>query len=129
MPPGPCEADFEATDGLSRQAAMPEFLEQLQSDLGRPVFLEKILSFRFCPNQLHIRSRLVPLEGRIAIVTDAGQDAVDAKGASDEGAARGRPSRVVLTPRRWRQVGEDASHHTGDGGKTARSPGRSRSTP
>jgi hypothetical protein len=22
---------------------------------------------------------------------------------------------VVLTPRRWRQVGDDASHHTGDG--------------
>jgi hypothetical protein len=29
--------------------------------------------------------RLVPLEGRIAIVTDAGRDAVDANGASDEG--------------------------------------------
>ena len=29
--------------------------------------------------------RLVPHEGRIAIVTDAGRDAVDARGASDEG--------------------------------------------
>ena len=29
--------------------------------------------------------RLVPHEGRIAIVTDAGRDAVDAGGASDEG--------------------------------------------
>ena len=28
--------------------------------------------------------RLVPLEGRIAIVTDAGRDAVDADGAKDE---------------------------------------------
>jgi hypothetical protein len=38
----------------------------------------------------------------------------------------GRRSRVVLTPRRWRQVGDDASHHADDGGKKARSPGRAR---
>jgi hypothetical protein len=42
---------------------------------------------------------------------------------------RGRRSRVVLTPRRWRQVGDDASHHAGDGGKQARSPGRARRKP
>jgi hypothetical protein len=36
----------------------------------------------------------------------------------------GRRSRVVLTPRRWRQVGE--SNFTDDGGKQARSPGRAR---
>src|ERR1700723_2076178 len=40
--------------------------------------------------------------------------------------ARGRRSRVVLTPPRWRQVGDDASHHADDGGKQARSPGRAR---
>ncbi len=34
--------------------------------------------------------------------------------------ARGRRSRVVLTPRRWRQVGE--GDFIGDGGKKARSP-------
>ena len=44
---------------------------------------------------------------------------------------RGRRNRVVPTPRRWRQVGDDASHEdawhrAGDGGKKARSPGRSR---
>jgi hypothetical protein len=44
-------------------------------------------------------------------------------------AARGRRRRVVLTPRRWRQVGDDASHHADDGGKQARSPGRARSRP
>ena len=38
--------------------------------------------------------------------------------------ARGRRSRVVLTPRRWRQVG--GSYSAGDGGKKARSPGRAR---
>jgi hypothetical protein len=32
------------------------------------------------------------------------RDAVDMDGAADESALRGRRSRVVLTPRRWRQV-------------------------
>ncbi len=36
------------------------------------------------PNQRYKRHRPVPLEGRIAIVTDAGRDAVDADGAADE---------------------------------------------
>jgi len=43
------------------------------------------------------------------------------------GASRGRRSRVVLTPRRWRQAG--GSNSAGDGGKKARSPGRARSKP
>jgi hypothetical protein len=38
------------------------------------------------PNHWYILRHPVPLEGRIAIVTDAGRDAVDADGASDEGA-------------------------------------------
>jgi hypothetical protein len=41
--------------------------------------------------------------------------------------ACGRRSRVVLTPRRWRQVGE--RNFTGDGGNKARSPGRARNKP
>ena len=45
-----------------------------------------------------------PLEGRIAIVTNAGLDAVAARSASDESASCGRQNRVVLTPRRRRQV-------------------------
>src|SRR5882724_11238218 len=61
--------------------------------------------------------RLVPREGRIAIVTDARRDAVDADGARDEGARCGRRSRVVLTPRCWRQVSR--SYPRGDGGKKA----------
>ena len=38
----------------------------------------KIFPFPFGPNHLHISRRLVPLRGRLAIVTDAGRDAVDA---------------------------------------------------
>src|ERR1700730_4367597 len=44
-----------------------------------------------------------PSEGRLAIVTHAGRGAVDAGGSQDERHQRGRRSRVVLTPRRWRQ--------------------------
>ena len=43
------------------------------------------------------------------------------------GADRGRRSRVVLTPRRWRQV--CGSNSAGDGDKQARSPGRARRKP
>jgi hypothetical protein len=49
---------------------------------------------------------------------------MDAGGAADESVPCGRRSRVVLTPRRWRQVGE--RNFIGDGGKKARSPGRAR---
>src|SRR6266478_5597015 len=43
-----------------------------------PAPFAKIFPFRLYPNHFYIVSRLVPLEGRIAIVTDAGRDAVDA---------------------------------------------------
>jgi len=38
------------------------------------------------------------------VVANAGRDAVDADGASDEGIGGGRKRRVVLTPRRWCQA-------------------------
>jgi len=56
-----------------------EFVEPDQHDLPCPVPFAKIFLFSADPNQLHIPSRLVPKEGRIAIVTDAGRDAVDAR--------------------------------------------------
>jgi len=49
-----------------------------------------------------------PTEGRLAIVTDAGRDAVDAAAQPDERRLCGRRSRVVLMPRRWHQVGDNA---------------------
>ena len=42
---------------------------------------------------------------------------------------RVRRSRVVLTPRRWRQVPGELTLPGGDGGKKARSPGRARRKP
>jgi hypothetical protein len=43
-----------------------------------PVRLCKIFLFRPTPNHFYTRRRLVPHKGRIAVVTDAGRDAVDA---------------------------------------------------
>jgi len=58
-----------------------------------------------------------------------GRDAVDVLMSWGDRHWGGRRSRVVLAPRRWRQVRDDASHHTGDGGNKARSPGRARNKP
>ena len=55
-----------------------EIREYVQRDLGRPAPLAKIFLFSADPNHRYIRCRLVPNKGRIAIVTDAGWDAVDA---------------------------------------------------
>ena len=54
------------------------FVEPDQPDLACPVLFAEINLFSITPNQIHKRRRLVPLEGRIAIVTNAGRDAVDA---------------------------------------------------
>ena len=56
-------------------------------------------------------------------------DAMDAAVRMTKRAACGRRSRVVLTSRRWRQVGDDISYRAGDGGKKARSPRRARRKP
>jgi hypothetical protein len=58
-----------------------EFVEAIQSDSTGPVPSEKIFLFPFDPNHFTYSCRLVPSEGRLAIVTDAGRDAVDADGA------------------------------------------------
>src|SRR6202023_883380 len=97
-----------------------------QFDATCPVLSAKI--FRFHPDANHFNNcrRSVPMQGRIAIVTDAGRNAVAAGCAFDERRlARGRPSRVVLTPRRRRQASQKCLR--GDGDKKARSPGRARS--
>jgi hypothetical protein len=46
----------------------------------------KNIRFSEYPNHFYNSHCLVPHEGRLAIVTDAGRDAMDAEGASDESA-------------------------------------------
>src|SRR6266436_4400815 len=49
-----------------------------------PPLRAKIFRFAFAPNQTYSFRRLVPHEGRLAIVTDAGRDAVDAAASGVE---------------------------------------------
>jgi hypothetical protein len=92
-----------------------------------PARFAKIILFSFYPNHFH--SCVVPshLRGVSRSSRTLARDAVDARGALTKALICGRRSRVVLTPRRWRQVG--GSDFTGDGGKKARSPGRARNKP
>jgi hypothetical protein len=82
----------------------------LSGDLPVQTLLQKDFCFLLTQINPELRGP-VPTEGRIAIVTDVGWDAVDAaasgglvKQRADEWRFRGRRSRVVLTPRCWRQV-------------------------
>jgi len=64
---------------------------QFQSLSGKsanqcPALLRKIFRFTFHPNHLYIYRHPGPHEGRLAIVTDAGRDAMDARSAKDESA-------------------------------------------
>jgi hypothetical protein len=69
----------------SGYARKNQFLEPDQRDLGCPVPLEKIFCFSEAKNN-PISAPVPPHRGALAIVIDAGRDAMDADGASDEGA-------------------------------------------
>jgi hypothetical protein len=71
---------------MRSNARWPQFVEPVQRDLPCPAPIAKIFRFPSTPSHLHIFRRLVPHKGRIAIVTDAGRDAMDAGGAADESA-------------------------------------------
>jgi hypothetical protein len=68
---------------VGHQSALP-FL--LKSDFARRVNLSQLILLFRNPNHRYIRNRPASPKGRFAIVTDARRDAVDADGASDEGA-------------------------------------------
>src|SRR4051812_38577254 len=84
---------------------------------------------RFHLTQIKIISAAVSShqEGRLAIVTNAGRDAMDADVLRTNSAGCGRQNRVVLTPRRRRQA--SGKYPAGDGDNNARSPGRARYKP
>jgi hypothetical protein len=60
-----------------------------------PAPFAKIFRFPLWPNHLYIPRRPTPLEGRIAIVTDAGRDAVDAAASGDARGWQGGSIRPV----------------------------------
>jgi hypothetical protein len=61
-----------------------EFVEPDQADLGCPVPFAKIFLFSRNPNHFYIFAIPSHSEGRFAIVTDVGRDAVDADALEDE---------------------------------------------
>src|ERR1700682_3953571 len=76
-------------------------------------------------------------QARNVVAGRVGERPVSDRQRADERCCCVRRSRVVLTPRRWRQVrgvksaqpGLDKTYPLGDGGKRARSPGRARRKP
>ncbi len=60
-----------------------------------PAPFAKIFPFPLYPNQIYMHRRPTPLEGRIAIVTDAGRDAVDAAASGDARGWQGGSIRPV----------------------------------
>src|SRR5260370_19047588 len=122
-----------------------EFVERSQSDLGCPAPREKIFLFSPDPTQIYISPVPSHSEGRLAIVMNAGRDAVDAAASSREVSdhPRGRTTSYQAKP-----FGEAGSLRTvktcgpgtptlvsssqaipDDGGKKARPPRRERYKP
>jgi hypothetical protein len=93
-----------------------------------PAPFAKIFRFTFDPNHFYIVR--IPAQHRGAF-RDRHERKVGMRWTRVARLTRaltcGWRSRVVLTPRRWRQVGE--SNFTNDGGKQARSPRRARRKP
>jgi hypothetical protein len=110
--------------GLARSE---RFVEWDQSDATRPVPPCKNIPVPFRPKSpLHAR-RPIPPRGVSRSSRTRGGTRWTQAALLTRAWFCGRRSRVVLTPRRWRQVG--GRNFTGDGGKQARSPRRARSKP
>src|SRR3984893_13507791 len=77
---------------------------------------KNILIFRR-PKSTYIHRHPVPLRGAFRERHGRGAGGGGRDGALDGRCQRGRRRRVVLTPRRWRQVG--GGNSAGDGGKKA----------
>jgi hypothetical protein len=114
--------------GKRRFARKRRFLEADQGDLGRPVPSAKIFPFLFEPNHLLIFRHPGPHRGAFR---DRHGRRVGMRWTQAAPKTRapscGRRSRVVLTPRRWRQASRKCPR--GDGDNQARSPGRARRKP
>jgi hypothetical protein len=107
------------------RASREEILLRVQADATCPVLSAKIFLFPFGANHFSIRGHPGPHKGAFR---DRHERKVGMRWTRwvllTRALIRGRRSRVVLTPRRWRQVGE--RNFIGDGDKKARSPGRAR---
>src|SRR4051794_31216392 len=71
-------------DEVYRHSPISPTGKSLNLSISCPVRISKIFLFAIDPNQNYKRAILSHTEGRIAIVTNAGRDAVDARGSLDE---------------------------------------------
>src|SRR5437879_5397436 len=97
----------------------------------KPVQCSRQKYFAFFVGQINGLTPAVSADERgVAHVTNARWDAVDARAATDVDVCGSsvRRSRVVLTPRCWRQVREGQASR-GRRWQKSRSPGRARSKP
>ena len=85
-----------------------DFIEPDQADATCPVLPTKIFRLTRRANHFYNSRRPVPKEGRCATSSTRKGMRWTRRRRKTSGASRGRRSRVVLTPRRWRQVGDDA---------------------
>jgi hypothetical protein len=104
-----CAGDAPA---LARRADLAlarkiQIREPDQADLGRPVSLRKNISVLPSGKSGAFLRVSCPERGALRNVINAGRDAMDADALLTNSARRGRRSRVVLTPRRWRQVSRE----------------------
>ena len=98
------------SDGENFRPEASQFVEGDRSDLARPIPFVKYFCFsEFFTCRLTqitpISPAIPPHRGALRNVTDAERDAVDADAPMDDRRGGGRQNRVVLTSRRWRQVG------------------------
>jgi len=105
---------------LYTPARKRRIVEADQRDLGRPVPSQKIFRLTRRANQWQHSRRPVPQRGVSRSSRTRGGMRWTQAALLTRARTCGRRSRVVLTPRRWRQVGGSTS--AGDGGKKARSP-------
>jgi hypothetical protein len=87
-----------------RNNQLVAFAEQRRGDFARRANLSQSALLIPPPNQNQNPRHPVPIRGAYRDVTDAGWDAMDAGGATDERAGLRTAKSCVLTPRRWRQV-------------------------
>jgi hypothetical protein len=123
---GAChEAPIGAFQWADLSARSGRFVEPDQADATCPVPLAKIFMFSFDPNHLHVARVPAHTQGAFR---DRHERKVGMRWTRAALLTRalicGRRSRVVLTPRRRRQVSQKCLR--GDGDKKARSSGRVR---
>ena len=87
---------------LHQMRAPANFLNQINAIPPVQSPSAKIFRFSLPPNHIHNSRHPVPQRGVSRSSRTLVRDAMDARAAQDERRSRGRRSRVVLAPRRWR---------------------------